>query len=542
MKIFLKSLKYCAGFACAVFLGLSFVSCGKPKAETASASAGRAAKDTVAYSFASNVGPLNPHMYSPNQMFAQAMVYETLVKVNPDGTIGPHLAESWDISPDGRVYTFHLRKDVTFHDGEPFNASAAVKNFKAVMGNAARHAWLGITSKIEGCETTGEYDFQLRLSTAYYPALDDLALPRPFAFLSPAAFPEDGDTSKGIKSAVGTGPWKLAEIKLGEYDRFEGNETYWGGKPKPAQTLVKVIPDPVTRALAFESGEIDLIYGLGQINYDSFNRLKNTKDVSAEISKPMGTVTIALNSAKGPTQELAVRRAFQHIVNKKDILSGVTLNTQIQAETYFAPGVPYCDIGLETYVFDLAKAASLLDAAGWTLPSGKTIREKNGAPLAVDLCFVGNNAAEKAIAEVLQGQMLSAGVALNLLGEEEDSFYRRQKEGDFGMIFSNTWGPPYEPHAMVSSMLVPSHADYMAQIGLPMKAELDANIRAVFETTDAQKRQALYTDILTTLHTQAVYMPLYYMTMFEVHRAKELKNVRFGADKSHIHFEEMTLE
>jgi nickel transport system substrate-binding protein len=95
---------------------------------------------------------------------------------------------------------------------------------------------------------------------------------------------------------------------------------------------------------------------------------------------------------------------------------------------------------------------------------------------------------------------------------------------------------------MVSSMLVPAHADYMAQIGLPMKADLDANIRAVFETTDTQERQALYDTILTTLHDQAVYMPLYYTALFEVHRGGELRNVRFGADKHHIHFENMELE
>jgi nickel transport system substrate-binding protein len=197
---------------------------------------------------------------------------------------------------------------------------------------------------------------------------------------------------------------------------------------------------------------------------------------------------------------------------------------------------------LQPYPYDVAKAAALLDGAGWTLPAGKTIREKDGAPLEIDLCFVGNNAAEKAIAEVLQGQALKLGVQLKLLGEEEDLFYARQKSGEFGMIFSDTWGPPYEPHAMVSSMLLPSHADYMAQIGLPMKAQLDENIRRVFVTTDVAERSALYKDILTTLHEQAVYLPLYYNTMFEVHRTAEMRDLRFGADRYHIPFEAITLE
>ncbi|MDR0759940.1 MAG: nickel ABC transporter substrate-binding protein [Treponema sp.] len=528
-----------AVFFAAVFV-FAFLSCNKApegKAEGETTDAG-----TIIYSHPSNVGPLNPHLYNPNQMFAQCMVYEALIQLNDDGTIGPALAESWDISEDGTVYTFHLREDVQFSDGEPFNAEAAVLNFKAVMGNAARHAWLGIMDKIEKCEAAGTYDFRLTLNAPYYPCLYDLALPRPFTFLSPKSFPDDGDTSKDIKSPVGTGPWKLVETKLGESDLFERNDLYWGEKPKAARVLVKVIPDPVTRALAFEAGDINFIYGMGQVNYDTFNRLRNSEGVTGTISGPLGTVNLALNSGKGPTKELAVRQAIQHLVNKEEIIRGVTLGTQIAADTYFAPTIPYCDVGLKPYQYDGTLAAKILDEAGWKILPGKTIREKNGTALEIDFCFIGNDAAQKSIAEVLQGQVLKLGVSFNLVGEEEDSFYSRQKSGDFGMIFSDTWGPPYEPHAMVSSMLLPSHADYMAQAGLPMKAELDGKIRQVFVTTDVEERSTLYKDILTILHEQAVYLPVYYMTMFEVHRTAEMRNVRFAPDVYHISFGAITLE
>jgi len=499
-------------------------------------------QETIVYSHLSNVGPLNPHMYSPNQMFGQAMVYDSLVKLNHDGSLGPSLAESWTISEDGRVYTFKLRPDVVFSDGQPFNAEAAVKNFAAIMGNRARHLWLGLAGKIEGFEATGPYEFTLTLSSAYYPTLDDLSMTRPFRMLSPAAFPDDGDTSKGIKAPVGTGPWKLTEVALGRYDLFERNEKYWGEKPGAAKVLVKVIPDPVSRALAFETGEIDLIYGMGQINFDTFDRLRKTKGVGAAISSPMGTMALALNSASGPTSELAVRRAIQHLTNKKALVKGVTLDTQPLAETLFYPKRPYCDLGLAPYAFDVAKAGELLDQAGWILPAGKKIREKNGAPLVVDLCFVGNDAAHKAIAEVLQAQGLAAGVSFNLLGEEPDSFYRRQKEGDFGLIVNTTWGPPSEPHAMVSSMLLPSHADFMAQSGLTMKDEIDEKIRQVLVSTDEASRAEYYRWILTTLHEQAVYLPIYYLAMFEAHRDGRLQDVNFGPDTSKIPFEQIVVQ
>jgi len=498
--------------------------------------------ETIIYSYLSNVGPLNPHMYSPNQMFAQCMVYDSLVKLNPDGSIGAALAESWTVSEDGLVYTFFLRRDVKFSDGQPFNAEAAVKNFKAIMGNAQRHMWLGITSKIADFEAVGPYEFKLILNSPYYPCLEDLSLPRPFRMLSPASFPDDGDTSKGIKSAVGTGPWKLSKIALGEYDLFERNELYWGERPKTASVLIKVIPDPVSRAVAFETGEIDLIYGLGQINFDGFDRLRKMKNVTADISGPMGTMAAALNTGKGPTSELNVRKALQHLTDKSALIKGVTLGTQHPAETLFAPNVPYCDLNLPAYEFDLKKAAALLDEAGWQLPEGKKIREKDGQPLVLDFCFVGNNAAHKAIAEVLQAQAGRVGLALNLVGEEEDSFYRRQKASDFHLILNPTWGPPFEPHAFVSSMLLPSHADFMAQSGLPMKADIDAKINEVLSSTDEMLRRDLFREILTTLHEQAVYLPIFHDAIFMVHRPDRLENASFGAGRSHIPFEEFSVK
>ena len=101
---------------------------------------------TLVYSWSSNAGAINPHMYSPNQMYAQAMVYEPLVRYADDGSLQPCLAESWEISEDGRVYTFHLREGVVFSDGEPWDAAAAKKNLDNIMANAPRHAWIGLTN------------------------------------------------------------------------------------------------------------------------------------------------------------------------------------------------------------------------------------------------------------------------------------------------------------------------------------------------------------------------------------------------------------
>ncbi len=492
----------------------------------------------VVYSYPANAGPINPHMYSPNQMYAQEMIYEPLVALGDDGRIHPCLAERWEVSDDGRVYTFHLRRDVRFSDGAAFDAHAVAVNFDHILANRARHAWLELANVIASHEAVDDHTFRLALTTPYYPTLEDLSLPRPFRFLSPSAFPDDGITRDGIKAPIGTGPWRLAETRLGEYDRFAPNEQYWGKLPVPAGVLVKIIPDPVSRALALQTGEIDLVLGQGQIGFDTFAAMRADPNYATGVSNPVGTMAVAINSARTPTNDVRVRQALQHMVDKDALIDGVFRGAQPRADFLFSPSVPYADIGLTPYAFDVEAASRLLDDAGWTLQPSQSVRMRDGIPLVIDYCFVGNDAAQKAAAEVLQGMAARVGILLNLVGEEEDSYYRRQKDGNFGMIVNPTWGPPFEPHAMLGSMRTASHADYQAQLGLPMKADLDAAITRVMQNVDEAERAHLYRDILTTLHEQAVYLPLHYVALLSVHRPDRLEGVHFGPGKSKYPFED----
>ena len=501
----------------------------------------QAEPETLVYSWVSNVGPLNPHLYSPNQMFAQAMIYEPLVRYGLDGKIKPCLAESWEISPDGRECIFHLRKDVAFTDGTPFNAEAAKKNLDAVMTNAKRHAWLEFMNQLQKTEIIDEYTIKITLKNPYYPFLQDLSLIRPIRFLSPLAFPDSGNTADGIKAAVGTGPWVRTEFKLGEYEVFERNEKYWGPKPAIRKILIKIIPDPNTRAVAFETGEIDLIYGDGQISLDTFDRFRNDPRYQTVISQPLATRSVAMNTARGATKELAVRRAIEHAVNKEAIISGVFLGTEIKADSLYSENIPYCDFPLPTYEYDPSKAEAILEEAGWKKGEGSAFRTRDGETLSVDFCFVGNDAVMKSVAEVIQSDLQQIGIQVKLLGEENDSFYVRQRDGEFDLIFNDAWGPPYEPHSYLSSWRVPSHADFKAQSGLPMKKEIDQLIGRVLVTIDEKERQELYRRILTTIHDQAVYLPISYKTGLIVHGEK-VEGAAYGPTQYEIPFEDMSVK
>lgn len=264
-----------------------------------------------------NVGPLNPHLYTPNQMFAQSMVYEPLVKYQADGSVQPWLATRWRHSADGKTWWFTLRDDVAFSNGEPFNAQAAAANFRAVLANRQRHAWLELANQITDVRALSATELQITLKSAYAPLLQELALPRPFRFIAPSQF-IDGGTARGIKAPIGTGPWRLASSQLNQRDVLVRNERYWGRKPALQQITIKVIPDATSRAVAFETGEIDMLYGdEGLLPLDTFERFRHHPGYVARLSAPAETVMLALNASQGPTASRRfVRRSTTPSINR----------------------------------------------------------------------------------------------------------------------------------------------------------------------------------------------------------------------------------
>lgn len=486
----------------------------------------------LTFSWASNAGPLHPHLYSPNQMYAQAMLYEPLVRYVEGGRIAPALASEWRREEDGRSWVFALRPGVRFHDGTPFDAAAVVANVRAVLAHRRRHTWLELVAQIEGAEAVDAGTVRLRLRGPYYPTLLELALIRPLRFASPAALRPDGD----LAAPIGTGPWRLAETVRGRYDRFLRHDAHWGDEPALNEVLVRVLGDANTRALALETGEIDLAYGTDQLDADTFRRFAADRRFRTAVSPPLATRLLAVNSGRFPTDDLAVRRAIARAVDRAALVRHVLLDTEPAAETLFAENFPYTDLGLRAPALDRTAAAAGLEAAGWVLPPGGRVRRRDGRDLALDLCFTGTDALQKSLAEAVQGDLARVGIAARLVGEDQGTFLGRQKSGEFGMIFGDTWGAPYDPHAFMGSMRQAAHADYQAQSGLPMKAEMDRRIGAVLVSTDEATRAAEYRWLLTTLHEQAVYFPISFLTNKVVHRAS-LPPVPFGGTRYEIPFD-----
>lgn len=484
-----------------------------------------------------DIRDLNPHLYA-GEMYAQEMLYETLVNITADGYEGC-LAESWDISEDGKTYTFHIRDGVKFSDGEVCDANAIKANFDAIIENKDRHTWLEMMNLLVGVSAPDDKTFVIELSEPYYPLLTELGVTRPFAMISPKAM-KDGSTKDGVNAYIGTGPYVLTDFVTDEYAVFEANENYWGEQPKIKKITVKVIPDNQTRILALEKGEIDMIFGKNMIDADAINQYTGNDKFTVSLSDPTSTRQIVLNTTKEVLADKEVRQALQHATNKQAISDGIFYGLEQPADTLFAKTVPYCDIDLEPYAYDVEQAQSMLDEAGWVVGADK-IREKDGQKLNIDLLYNSDSVTEKAIAEYLQSEYQKIGISLNIHGEEEQSYRDNMKAGNFDMVFNICWGTPYDPQSSLAAMRAPVYGDYAAQLGLEDKAEIDQAITDILISTDEQKRQDLYTFVLTRLHEDAVYIPLTYECNKAIYRS-DLQGFHFTQTQYEVPFADFYFE
>ncbi len=532
------------GLALAALFGamttLTLSGCGDDSAKESSKSANAVpARMTVNYASMKDIRDINPHLYL-GEMSAQAMVFEPLVFNTPEG-VKPALAESWDISKDGRTYTFHLRPGVKYTDGTPFTAESVRQNIDAILANRTRHAWLDMINEIESHRAVDELTWELTLKHPYFPTLIELGLSRPFRFISPRCM-KDGGTKDGVSCLAGTGPWVVSEHKRNQYAVFSRNPGYWGEKPLLESVRWTVMPDAQTMLMALQKGEIDLIFGADgdQITSNAFESLQKEGKLVSAASAPVASRAILLNSRGAITGDLNVREAIQRAFNRKAIVEGVLNNVESPAETLFAKNVPGCGVDLAVRPYDLETAKGYMEKAGWT-PGPDGIRVKDGRRCEVSFYFNSNNAQEKTIAEAMQGDLRAIGIDMKIIGEEKQAFLDRQRTGKFDLQYSLSWGAPYDPQSYFSSWRIPAHGDYQAQLGLPEKAELDREIGDLMIEPDEAKRKAMTEHILRTIHDSAVYVPVSYSRTKAVH-VPALHGVSFAVTQYEIPFERMTFE
>jgi len=315
-------------------------------------------------------------------------VFDTLVVMTPDGRFLPHLAESWEISPDERTYRFHLRKDVRFHDGTAFDAGAVKHTLDRARDPANKSQLAGsMLGPYRRAEVVDDYTLALYLEEPYAALLESLSQGW-LAPVSPAAARRLGADFR--LQPVGTGPFIFDEWKPGKHIRLRRNPDY--GWPPPGvinhgpalldEVAFVFLPGDADRVAALESGEVNAVF---YVPPSEVARLRGEPAYTVETWPIRGApVCMMMNMAKAPTNELVVRRAINHAIDQAALVKQVFHGEFAAARGPLSQYTLGYDKGVEAmYPYDPALARALLAEAGWVDRDGDGVREKDGQRLSV---------------------------------------------------------------------------------------------------------------------------------------------------------------
>lgn len=295
--------------------------------------------------------------------------FDGLTRLNGETSeLIPALAESWSVSDDGLVWTFKLRMGVKFHDGTPFNADAVVFSYERQRDK--NHPYYGKKFgrwrlKFGGIKLTkkvDDYTVQIILKEKFPVLLANLAGYVGY-IVSPTAVKADQEGFRN--NPVGTGYFKFVKQVKDDYIEYEANKDYWDGPPKLDKLIVKVIPDNEVRLLSLKKGDIHMAYG---IDYTHFEDIKKSKDLKLYTAVGLGIAYVAMNTEKGPLENVKVRKALQYAVNEDRLFNTVYYGYGEKAKQAVPSTWWGHNSNIPEYEYDPAKAKKLLKEAGY--PNG----------------------------------------------------------------------------------------------------------------------------------------------------------------------------
>lgn len=340
---------------------------------------------------------LEPPTLDPTSGAAQAIrevvlqnIFEGLVAMDRTGKIVPALAESWTVSADGLTYTFKLRPNARFHDGTPFSARDVKFSFERAVAPDSTNAQRWIFTPIAAIEAPDPVTVTITLKQPTANFVYGLAWGD--AIIVSPATAADNKTKP-----VGTGPFKFARWNRGDRLEFERNAEYWGPKPALAKAVFRFIGDPQAQVAALRAGDIDAFTNLSAP--EAIPQLKADPKLKVTLGKTEGETILAINNAKAPFSDVRVRQAIAHVLDRKTIALGVYGFDLDYIGSHFSPLHPaYVDL-TSTYPVDIAKAKSLLAAAGFPNGFSCTLRlpppayaRRGGEIIAALLAQIGINA------------------------------------------------------------------------------------------------------------------------------------------------------
>ncbi len=457
-----------------------------------SATAALAAKDTIVIGMQDE-----PPVLDPTQNAAAAIdvifavnVYESLTRIGEDGTVKPGLATSWTVGEDGKAYTFKLPKGVVFDNGEKLTSETVKWSFDRAGAATSTNPTKRHFANIAAVETPDPETVILRLKSPSSLFLSYMAS-------GSAAIYDPKSAENNKATPVGTGPYKFKQWVKGDRVVLEKSPTHRDqGKAQIRQATFKFVPDAAAQVPALLAGDIDAFPVIGAT--ETLDRFKGDARFQVVIGSTEGEVPLILNNDKKPFNDIRVRRAVNHAIERKSIIDGATSGYGLPIGSHFPPHHPwYVDL-TNRYPHDIAKAKDLLKEAGF--PNGIDVNIKP-PPFAY----------ARRSAEIVAAQLSEAGIRVKIEPVEWaqwlDVVYK-QKNYDMTVVAHVS---PWDQDNYTRGK------DYYYGY---QNDDMDKLMKAALVESDEAKRKDLYVQIQRKISDEAIHAYMFQLPRTGVYAAK----------------------
>ncbi len=433
----------------------------------------------------------------------------TLGGENWGDTIAGELAESWEVSGDGKEWIFYLRKGVKWQDGQPFTADDVLFTFQALQNPDVQAAGFRERFMEEGepipFEKVDDYTIKATLKKPIAPFVINITVP-----IIPKHVLEGQDinTSPFNQKPIGTGPFKVVEWRSGETVTLEANPDFYRGEPYLDRWVVRILPSIEANVIALQAGEIDF----GEIPGKDVPKFLNPDFTVFTQPRDLCDIVL-LNNARPFFQDKRVKQALMHGLDRQALLDTALQGYGTVADSPFNPPVfVYQEGDLPPYEFDLDKARELLKEAGWEDTDGDGIVDKDGEPFEISLGVFTVAAIHQRIVPLVQAWWQDIGIGVTIKNVDVASFYEAVSKLDIEKPFDaqlTNWG-----------LFGPEPDQYAASRYAPERQELsqmnfyNEEIKALFDkgrvTFDLEERKKIYEEAERKLWEELPVLPLFY--------------------------------
>jgi ABC-type transport system substrate-binding protein len=440
---------------------------------------------------------------------AVAYVFDGLTRFTPDAKVVPGLAKSWDVSPDGITYTFHLRSGVKFHDGRPFAAKNVVASFQRVLDPATKggRGWplypiKGAEDYAAGKATTMSGMAAPNDSTVVITLKEPFSIfPKLLAMPVTSIIPDNPSVDFG-QHPIGTGPWKFVEWRHDDYLRFAKNPDYFDGAPKIDSLMARIIPEMSTAQAEFEAGNVDVLNVPDEAGKSWQADPGKSKLLSS--APALRFWYVAINTTRGPLSDVRVRQALNYAVDVSTMLSQVMAGRGTVANGVIPPSLGGADPTRKGYAYDVNKAKQLLAAAGH--PNG----------IDVELWAATTDQSPR-ISQTLQANLAAAGIRAKIIQRDASSMREAARKGQTDLALKEWWADYPDAENFLYPLLHSKNKGVGGNVSFYGNPKFDALVDQAHQEQDESKRNALYTqaDVLEFNDAPMIYL-FFYKDLFAV--------------------------